>query len=226
MSGAGAAPLPGGGQQRGIKRQEILFPHLKVTTATATVGTLVNAGTTQRPEIGVGLATATTAGAQSAAAFAGLALLLDPPRFRLYNTANQAIASATVSALGFNTMRYNTAGASGGAVPWTLANALRATVPAGGGGLWTLTANVQFANSAGGSRRFAALRVNGATVIGEQEQGPGLAGSFPEMNVTAEYQLAAGDYVEVVVYQDSGAALNVLALGNHSYEFSGRRVCA
>ena len=33
------------------------------------------------------------------------------------------------------------------------------------------------------------------------------------------YELAVNDYVELVVYQSSGGALNVVSSGNHSPEF-------
>lgn len=136
----------------------------------------------------------------------------DAPHARVYNSANLSITTATLTALTFNSERYDT-----GACHSTVSNTGRLTVPAGGGGVYDIKANIRFAANATGTRK-ALLRLNGATYIAGNE-GPGNASIDNDVTVATDYLLAAADYVEVIVWQNSGGALNVLATGNLSPEF-------
>ena len=72
-------------------------------------------------------------------------------------------------------------------------------------------------------QRTAAIRLNGVTYIAENRQ-VGLAAVLLAITVAAIYDLAITDYVELVVYQNSGVALNVLAISNYSPEFAMQRI--
>ena len=46
-----------------------------------------------------------------------------------------------------------------------------------------------------------------------------VAAAVEDMSISTEYSLAVNDYVELVVYQSSGGALDVNAAANYSPEF-------
>jgi hypothetical protein len=158
----------------------------------------------------------------------GLALLLNPPRARVYRSGNQSIATATNTVVVYDNSRYNNPGASGGTNPWANPNLSRLTVPAGGAGLYAIFATILFEAAAAGVQRQATLLLNSATQIDVAEPGAAAAAGNgnPGLTLYTEYQLVAGDYIEVNVVHDRGVALNVLSLGNFSPEFGFHRICA
>lgn len=83
-------------------------------------------------------------------------------------------------------------------------------------GLYAIGGNVVFATNTTG-RRLARLLVNGATVIGQVEIPP-TSGGEASIQVTADYQLAVNDWVELQAFQSSGGALNVTVSANISPE--------
>ena len=88
----------------------------------------------------------------------------------------------------------------------TASNQTRITVTRKG--LYLFGGYVAFAASAAGGRRNVAVAVNGTSVsINGQTALPTALGV--DLSVTTMLQLAANDYVELRVYQDSGGALNV-----------------
>lgn len=95
--------------------------------------------------------------------------------------------------------------------PWSSWSAgsptrLTAVVP----GRYQLAALVRFASNSTGLRS-AWLRVNGSTLIG-RTQVPALSGDVTELGLTTPaVTLAGGDYVELLVRQSSGGALNLTA---------------
>ncbi len=90
----------------------------------------------------------------------------------------------------------------------TVTNATRMTVPTGLGGLYEVGGNVSW--NAGIGNRVLRLRKNGSTTFGSVQQVVG-TGEFVGQSVCVPVLLNAGDYVEAVVYQDSGAALDLLS---------------
>lgn len=141
-------------------------------------------------------------------------LLTSAPAVRVYNSANISISNNTVTALTFDTERYDV----GSGMHSTSVNTGRLTVPTGCGGKYHIGASLVFAANATG-RRYAAIRLNGTTLIAIQIE-PTNSGTYATgIQVSCDYALAAADYVEVEVYQDSGGALNVTFAGNYSPEF-------
>lgn len=140
------------------------------------------------------------------------ARLLNPPvpQARVYNDANISVNNATATALTFNSERFDN-----GDLHSTSSNTGRLTAPITG--LYLIVGHVAFAANATGRRR-AQIRRNGTQLIASNDGFP-TAGDNCFVTVSALYQLNATDYVELVVEQASGGALNVLVLANHSPEF-------
>lgn len=136
----------------------------------------------------------------------------------VYHNAAQSVASGAFTTLAFNSERSDPEAFHDPAT-----NNSRVTVPAGHGGTYLLTANVDIASGAG-SLRLIRFLLNGVTEIAVDNKAPVGGGNTTRMTLSRTYPLAAGDYVEVQVYQDSGGALNVSASGNYSPEFAIAKV--
>jgi hypothetical protein len=138
------------------------------------------------------------------------------PRARVNHGSNQSIASTTDTALAFNQERYDT-----DAIHDNATNNTRLTCKTAG--IYIISGHVAFAANATGQRAIS-IRLGGVDYIATQNNhGPNGADTLT-MSVTTQYELAVGDYVELMVYQTSGGALNVLAGAKYSPEFSMMRV--
>jgi hypothetical protein len=135
---------------------------------------------------------------------------------RVYNNANLSIANTTDTALTFNSERFDT-----DSIHSTSSNTSRLTCQTPG--VYLIHADVSFAINASGLR-FVYLRLNGTTIIAESSMMPISTGARSHMVVTTLYELDAGDYVEVLVYQTSGGSLTVDYLAAHSPEFGMVRI--
>lgn len=86
----------------------------------------------------------------------------------------------------------------------------RLTIPSGKAGKWRFTGTAQFASNGTGIRG-ALWQKNGASLgvrVGGQET-PTFSGEDLAITTTVDLSLAVGDYIEFLVYQTSGAALNL-----------------
>lgn len=115
------------------------------------------------------------------------------------STDQTGIASATFTAITFDAAQYDYASY------WNSATKL--TAPSAG--VYRVFANARWkATSSSGSNRSLYLRLNGSTYIAQWL-------SFPSASVNIagtlaiDYLLAAGDYLELMVYQDSGGTMTV-----------------
>lgn len=90
----------------------------------------------------------------------------------------------------------------------TSANSSRITIPTGGAGVYQITACLEWASS-GGTVRGIQLRKNGSVNLTGNGLVPQLPGLAFGHTVTTLVKLAAGDYVEIMGYQDSGSASNI-----------------
>lgn len=146
-------------------------------------------------------------------------LATDAPHCRVYNSANISIAvSGTPQALTFDSERYDVGGCHS-----TSTNTGRITIPSGAGGKWHFGCNVSFAANATGVRQVY-MRLNGTTTIAFSNDPALGSGDVSIHNLSCDYAVSAGDYVEVVCNQTSGGALNVLLAANYSPEFWGHWV--
>jgi hypothetical protein len=142
----------------------------------------------------------------------------DKPRARVYRTSAQSIPSGAATMVLFDAERYDVGGCHS-----TVSNTSRLTVPSGGDGLYVMGANLLLAAAAGGARQCG-LRINGSVFLGITSAVPEtIYGNY--FAISTEYELAAGDYVEVFVFQDTGAAVNLAATGGpHTSDFFFRWV--
>jgi len=136
--------------------------------------------------------------------------LHDPPTARVFHSVDQSITDATDTVLAFDSERFDTDTIHGAGAN----TKLTATTA----GKYLIVANITWEANATGIR-FCGIRLNGTTMIGQVRQ-PAIASVDVDQNPTTLYQLAATDYVEVLVRQESGGALNVKVAGNVSPEFS------
>lgn len=137
----------------------------------------------------------------------------NPPRALVTHNTTQSIANNTVTALAFNTEVSDSA-----TLHDTVTNNSRITVPAGQGGWWYFSGFAAFASNATGQRQVA-LRLNGTTILGAQQVDTTAGSQETRLQTSFEGVFVAGDYMEVVVLQNSGGALNAAT----SPFFSGRR---
>ena len=143
------------------------------------------------------------------------------PAVRVYHNANQSITNVTLTALAFNSERFDQAGNAADTQHDTVTNNSRLTCRYAG--VYQITGMVDWATNTNGGRQ-AQLWLNNATQIGALRLATVGSTNVCTIQVTALYALAVNDYVELKVYQDSGGALNVLASGNFSPEFMMVRV--
>lgn len=142
----------------------------------------------------------------------------DPPRCRaIWTGAAITPATGVQTAITLDTDLYDT-----GAMHDTAVNNSRLTCPAGGGGLYVMGGNIEFAANATGTRGLS-IRLNGATTIAAVRCPP-TAADATRMAVTTEWRLVAGDYVELVVVQSSGAGLAITNALYYSPTFWARWV--
>jgi len=138
----------------------------------------------------------------------------------VYHNANQLIPHNVAVTLAFNSERYDTDG-----IHDTAVNNSRLTCRTAGKYLIGTLLRWE-AKAAGG--RCVYLVLNGAPRIGISEmQAVTYAGWNTSHCLFRVWDFAVGDYVQVVVYQDSGAGINILFVGGGeacSPEFMMQRI--
>jgi hypothetical protein len=134
---------------------------------------------------------------------------------RVYNNANLSIPDSSYTVLTFNSERYDTDD-----IHDTTANTSRLTCKTAG--KFLIVAGIEFSGIATG-RRIVRFLLNNVYEIVKFELGLSSANVF-RATTTTIYDLQVNDYLEVSVYQSSGAALDVLALGYYSPEFMIQRI--
>ncbi len=136
------------------------------------------------------------------------------PHARVYHSANQSIATGTPTALAFDSERVDVGGMHD-----TVTNNSRLTIPTGEAGFYHIGGCVRWAYNTTGYRSLD-IRVGGTSVIARTAHDT-LVGSAigTDQTVGCDYQLAAGNYVELFVTHNAGAALNVSVASPQSPEF-------
>jgi hypothetical protein len=133
-----------------------------------------------------------------------LSQLPTTPRARAKRTSAQSIANGTITAVTLPAEDYDT-----DAIHDTSTNTSRLTCKTAG--WYVISGYAQWNSGAtGGARRVGTIRLNGTTNLDLAEQGAPAAGTFPGHAIGAQYYLAVNDYVELVVYQDSGGSVDVI----------------
>lgn len=85
-------------------------------------------------------------------------------------------------------------------------------------GKYGIGGSVEWATAAG-NIRILDIRLNGVTIIARQAVAPIGGGLATGMEVSTIYDLIVGDFLELVVLQDSGAPLGLTSSGNYTPEF-------
>jgi hypothetical protein len=138
---------------------------------------------------------------------------------RAYNSANISINNATETLLTFDSERFDN-----NTLHSTVTNTGRLTATVAG--TYVITLDITWASNTTGIR-YMYIRLNGSTLIAITKlPTSGQGGLNDWMHLSTIYSMAATDYVEAVVYQNSGGALNVVTAGNYSPEFSMARISA
>src|SRR5205814_732345 len=139
------------------------------------------------------------------------------PAARVYRSSTQNINSGAETALGFDSERFDT-----DAIHDLSTNVERLTAKTAG--KCAISAHAEFLASAAGAQRYLGIRLNGTTKIAlDRHYGPN--GTIPvTMHLYTEYLLILNDYVEAVVFQDTGGAINISQLANYSPEFLMHRL--
>jgi hypothetical protein len=141
----------------------------------------------------------------------GTTKLATLPHVRVYNSADQSVPTSTTTVLAFNSERWDNPSNN---QHDNVTNNSRLTAQTAG--LYTITAHVAWTSNSTGGRGLN-LTLNGTTRIGVLSLQSNLTS---EETVTTQYRLAAGDYVHVSAWQNSGSTLNVTASSAYSPEFS------
>lgn len=136
---------------------------------------------------------------------------------RVFHNANQSIANSSLTALAFNSERFDQENNAASTMHDTVTNNSRLTAKTAG--VFLIIGHFTWAANATGTR-VVQLRLNGTTVIDEEREAPGNSTDNFNQRISTVYALAVNDYVEMMVLQASGGALNVNVNANYSPEFS------
>jgi len=144
----------------------------------------------------------------------GLAWQIQPAA-RVYNSADIDPAPSGWVTLTFDSERYDTDTCHS-----TVANTDRLTVPSDGAGLYHIGGNIEFDTSgyaAGEARYGVRFLLNGATVIGVNDQIRAHGSIDHVVPLAIDYALAVADYLQLQVYTAND--IDILADANFSPEF-------
>ena len=130
---------------------------------------------------------------------------------RVYNSGNITLSTGSGVNLTFDSERWDS-----DAYHDTSSNTDRLVIPIDG--VYRITGNVAFNTNATGYRQLV-FSLNDSITIAAKRQSA-ISGISTIMDLTAEYQMVAGDYVVLRALQNSGGNLDVVAAGNYSPEFS------
>jgi hypothetical protein len=129
------------------------------------------------------------------------------PSVRVRRTIDQSIADNTNTTIQFNSEAFDTA-----AMHDNTTNNTRLTAPIAG--KYLVTGNVTWAASVADRRLIEFSKTSGitTTVVAQNAVHPVQIASIPTVQgLTTVIDMAAGDYVELAVFQKTGGALNVAA---------------
>jgi hypothetical protein len=133
------------------------------------------------------------------------------PAVRVYHNTSPTVLTATHTALPFNSERFDTAGGAASTQHDNVTNNSRLTCRYAG--KYQIGAGVEFGTSTAGLFRIVQLRLNGATMIAREVVAPSQNTNLTPVTI---YDLAVNDYVEVVVYQDSGSTMTLVSATDYA----------
>lgn len=134
----------------------------------------------------------------------------DPPACRVYHNANQSVTDNTVVTLAFNAERFDTA-----TMHDTVTDNSRITI--GTAGVYVVGGHAEIAAGTDYASSWIAIGINGggtATALALSSDGTFTDGGTGVVHsISTAWKFAAGDYIQLLVYQNNtaNAARNVLA---------------
>lgn len=138
--------------------------------------------------------------------------ILDIPSVRVYHSTTQSISDSTWTAVNFNSERFDN-----DSIHDPVTNNTRLTCKTAG--VYQIAAHISFAHHATGCRHLT-ISVNGSTpYIAEQNHVPDPTAHPTHMFINTIYKLAVNDYIEILIWQNSGAPLLTYQASNSSPEF-------
>lgn len=130
---------------------------------------------------------------------------------RVIRTTTQSIANATLTPLSFDTAIYDTEAQGDLGACWSAGDPTKIYAKRDGyymaGGSWSLAA----AQNTAASRQFIAIRLNGTIYVGGNENHTVASKDSVIAVATGMFWMAAGDYIEAIVYHDEGGSKNASA---------------
>jgi uncharacterized repeat protein (TIGR02543 family) len=128
---------------------------------------------------------------------------------RVYRNTTQSISTKTTTACLFNTVRYDT----GVVLPtfdpfWSVGTPSRLTAQKTG--VYQITGFVQWDTGVISGDLAVFIRLNGTKLLAAEERALTGSAESPWQQVGCQYQLAKGDYVELVVFQTMHGPFNVI----------------
>lgn len=139
-------------------------------------------------------------------------IITDPPTVSLSRGGNQSIPNNALTAVIFSRENYDTDSMHSVSV-----NPSRITFTTAG--VYLVTGYIVFDSDATPSGdRVVEIRKNGVDIVAHDARGAGGTDLRPAISVACQEQFSATDYVELLVHQTSGGALDVLAsLGSPAF---------
>lgn len=170
---------------------------------TGTVGTVIN--TTY-----VGASIYDKIDALSAALYAALTALVVTglPRCIAYHNTTQSVASGSFAMLNLNSEDQDTA-----TMHDLVTNNTRITIPASQGGTYFVRGSSRIAGYSGGTQVSLAIFKNASQIGGETHAN--VSPAAQDLSTTKVLALAAGDFIELGGFQDSGGAVLFGAAGRN-----------
>ena len=128
---------------------------------------------------------------------------------RVTDASAQTISDNTSTAVNFDQEDFDTDGMHD-----NVTNNTRLTAKTAG--KYIIVGILSFLNTNAAGARGAKLRINGATVIAQQNQQPDSTNDDHDLQVSAIYNFAVNDYVELIASLDAAGASIDIVNGNHS----------
>lgn len=136
---------------------------------------------------------------------------------RVYDNNDQSIANTTSVAVSFANEDFDT-----DTMHDTSTNNSRITCKTSG--TYIIYANCAWYDGTTG-QRIVTIRLNGSTIIGQSSFAPAISGRTEEL-CFCMWQLDVDDYVECVMYQNTGSALNMVAAARLSPIFGALKIAS
>lgn len=131
----------------------------------------------------------------------------EAPRASAYSNSSQTIPDSAWTAVAFGAERYDTDN-----IHSLVTNTTRFTAQTSG--VYDIKANIGITTSTLSST-YVSVRLNGSTYIATNYPYNAAGNITQTIPVSVSYELSAGDYVEVVIWQNSGSSATVPAAGSY-----------